>query len=165
MKIEKDKVVSMSYSLSNGSGQLLEVRSPDNPVEFIVGHGHILKVLEENIIGQTEGFQAHYTISPKDAHGEYKKELIAEISKNQFPSEQTITKGMKFESKGPSGEPIALHVLDIKNDVILVDGNHPLAGETLIFDIKILFIRNAAKEEIFQGQVLTDLEPKSETKH
>lgn len=165
MKIEKDKVVSMSYSICNKEGRLLEVRSPDDPVEFLVGHGHILKILEEKIIGQTEGFMGEFIFMPEDAHGEYRTDLVIQMERSQFPDNIDIQKGMKFESMGPDGKPIALHILDIVDDKILVDGNHPLAGETLKFEIRILDIREAAKEEIARGQVLSDMVPPSNTKH
>lgn len=165
MKIEKDKVVSMSYSIFNLEGKLLEVRSPQDPVEFLVGHGQILKILEEKIIGETEGFMGQFVFSPEDAHGEYRTELVIQMNKEQFPENIEIEKGMKFESMGPNGEPLALHVLDVQNDKVLVDGNHPLAGETLKFEVTILDIREAAKEEIVRSQVLTHMSPASNTKH
>lgn len=165
MKIEKNKVVSMSYSLSNDMGQILELRSIDNPVEFLVGYGHILPSLENKILGQAEGFTGRFILEPDEAHGEYKKELVKEMKSSQFPKEIELKKGMKFESTDAEGEPLALHVIDVKDGIVLVDGNHPLAGVPLSFDIKILDIRDAAEEEIFQGRVLTDLEPLSDTKH
>lgn len=165
MKIEKNKVVSMSYSLSSDSGKVIELRSVDNPVEFLVGHGQILPSLEKKILGQAEGFSGRFLLQPEEAHGEYKKELVREMKSSQFPEDLSLKKGMKFESTDANGEPLALHIIDIKDDVVLVDGNHPLAGVPLSFDVKILDIRDAAEEEIFQGKVLTDLEPLSDTKH
>lgn len=165
LKIEKNSVVQMSYSITDKDGRIIEARSPENPVEFLCGHGQILKSLEKKIIGQSLGFKGSFKFDPSEAHGEYKKELVVEMKKNQFPKEMEIKKGMKFESTGPKGETVALHVIDIKDDVILVDGNHPLAGEELNFAITILEIREAAKEEIAQGQALTNMEPKSKTVH
>lgn len=165
MKIEKNKVVSMSYSLTSDSGQVLELRSADNPVEFIVGHGQILPSLEKKILGESEGFTGRFLLQPEEAHGEYRKELVKEMKSSQFPENLKLKKGMKFESTDAEGEPLALHIIDVKDDIVLVDGNHPLAGIPLSFDLKILEIRNAAEEEIFQGKVLTDLEPFSDTKH
>lgn len=165
MKIEKNRVVSMSYSILNKEGRLLEVRSPDDPVEFLVGHGHILQVLEDKIIGQTEGFMGQFVFSPDEAHGQYRTELVVQMDRAQFPPDIQIEKGMKFESVGPKGEPLALHVLDVQGETVLVDGNHPLAGETLKFEVKILEIREAAKEEIVRGQVLTHMPPPNNTRH
>lgn len=165
MKIDKNKVVSMSYSLSTDTGQVLELRSTDNPVEFIVGHGQILPSLERRILGESEGFTGQFTLAPEEAHGPYKVELVKEMKSSQFPDNIELKKGMKFESTDAKGEPLALHIIDIKEDKVVVDGNHPLAGVALSFDIKILDIRDAAEEEIFQGKVLTDLQPTSDTKH
>lgn len=165
MKIEKNKVVSMSYSLSNGTGQVLELRSIENPVQFIVGHGQILPSLEKKIIGESAGFTGQFSLEPEDAHGTYDKSLVKEMKSSQFPAGVDLKKGMKFESTDGKGEPLALHIIDIKGDTILVDGNHPLAGMPLNFDLKILEIRDAAEEEIFQGKVLTSLQPQSDTKH
>lgn len=155
----------MSYSLSTDAGQILELRSNENPVEFIVGHGQILPNLENKILGETAGFAGEFTFKPDEAHGEYKKDLVKEMSTSQFPEDIDLKKGMKFESKDAEGQPLALHIVDVKDTSVLVDGNHPLAGLSLKFDVKILEIREAAEEEIFQGRVLTGLEPKSDTKH
>jgi FKBP-type peptidyl-prolyl cis-trans isomerase SlyD len=163
--VKQDRVIILSYSILNGEGRLIEARPPDNPVQLLVGHGQILKALETKILGETEGFKGDFTFTPAEAHGAYKKELVVEMKKNQFPEEMEIKKGMKFESRGPNGEVVALHVLEITGDKVLVDGNHPLAGEELRFDVNILEVRDAAKEEIARGKVMTDMEPKNKTLH
>lgn len=163
--VKEGRVIILSYSIQNGEGRLIEARPPDNPVQLLVGHGQILKALETKILGETEGFKGDFTFTPAEAHGIYKKELVVEMRRDQFPGDMEITKGMKFESRGPNGEVVALHVLDITGDKILVDGNHPLAGEELKFDVSILEVRDAAKEEIAMGKVLTDMEPKNKTLH
>lgn len=165
MKVEKNKVVSLAYSIFNKDGRLLEVRSPEDPVEFLVGHGQILQVLEDKILGETEGFMGQFIFAPEEAHGEYRTELVIQMDREQFPKDISIEKGMKFESRGPKGEQLALHVLDIQGDHVLVDGNHPLAGETLQFEVKILDVREAAKEEIIRGRVLTNMAPTNVTRH
>ncbi|MGH1468086.1 MAG: FKBP-type peptidyl-prolyl cis-trans isomerase [Bdellovibrionales bacterium] len=163
--VKEGTVILLSYSIMNGEGRIIEARTPENPAEFLVGHGQILKALEKKILGETEGFKGGFSFSAKEAHGEYRKELVVEMKREQFPEEIEIAKGMKFESHGPKGEAVALHVLEFDDKVVLVDGNHPLAGEDLTFDISILEIRDAAKEEIARGQVLTDMEAKNKTVH
>ncbi len=158
-------VILMSYSIMNGDGRVIEARTPENPAEFLVGHGQILKALEEKIMGETEGFKGGFTFEASKAHGAYKKELVVEMKREQFPEDVKISKGMKFESRGPKGETVALHVLEFNDDIVLVDGNHPLAGEDLTFDVNILEVRQAAKEEIAMGRVLTDMEPQNKTLH
>lgn len=163
--VKSGTVILLSYTILNKEGRLLEARTPENPAELLVGHGHILSALEKKILGETEGFKGDFSFTAEEAHGVYKKELVVEMKREQFPKEVKITKGMKFESQGPEGEAIALHVLDFDDKVVLVDGNHPLAGEDLTYMISILEVREAAKEEIARGKVLTDMEVKNKTIH
>jgi len=163
--VQADRVIILAYSILNGEGKIIEARPPDNPVQFLVGHGQILKALEAKILGETEGFKGGFTFSAEEAHGAYKKDLVVEMKREQFPENVEVKKGMKFESRGPKGEAVALHVIDIKDDVVLVDGYHPLAGEALTFDVTILEVRDAAKEELARGKALTDMEPANKTLH
>lgn len=163
--VKADRVILLAYSILNNEGKIIEARPPDNPVQFLVGHGQILKALEAKILGETEGFKGGFTFSADEAHGPYKKDLVVEMKRDQFPENVEVKKGMKFESRGPKGDAVALHVIDIKDEVVLVDGNHPLAGEDLTFDVTILEVRDAAKEEIARGQVMTNMEPANKTLH
>jgi len=163
--VKTDRVILLAYSILNDQGKVIEARPPDNPVQFLVGHGQILKALEAKILGETEGFKGGFTFSAEEAHGPYKKDLVVEMKKSQFPENVEIKKGMKFESRGPKGEAVALHVVDVKDEIVLVDGNHPLAGESLTFDVTILEVRDAAQEEIARGKVMTDMEPANKTIH
>ena len=165
IKVEKDKVILISYSIYDKDGKLLEARTPDNPVEFLVGHGQILKALEKNLLGHSEGFKGDFYFPADEAHGEYKKDLVVTMPRSQFPSEVEIKKGMKFESLGPEGKPIALHVLDIEGSNVLVDGNHPLAGEDLRFDVSVISVRPASEEEVRRGQTLSAMTSDNETIH
>jgi len=163
--VQADRVILLAYSILNDQGKVIEARPPDNPVQFLVGHGQILKALETKILGETEGFKGGFTFTPEEAHGAYKKDLVVEMKRDQFPKNVEVKKGMKFESRGPKGEAVALHVIDVKDEIILVDGNHPLAGEALTFDVTILEVRDAAQEEIARGKALTDMEPENKTLH
>ena len=165
VKVEKDKVIILSYSIYDKNGKLLEARTSENPVEFLVGHGQILKALEKNLIGHTEGFKGDFYFQADEAHGLYKKDLVVTMPRSQFPSEVEIKKGMKFESHGPDGRPIALHVLDIEGGNVLVDGNHPLAGEDLRFDVSVISVREASEEEVRRGQTLSAMALENKTVH
>jgi len=165
VKVEKDNVIILSYSIYDKNGKLLEARTPENPVEFLVGHGQILKALEKNLIGHTEGFKGDFYFPADEAHGEYKKDLVVTMPRSQFPEDVDIKKGMKFESHGPDGKPIALHVLDVEGGNVLVDGNHPLAGEDLRFDVSVISVRKASQEEVRRGQTLSAMTTDSKTVH
>ena len=158
-------MILLSYSIYDKNGKLLEARTPDNPVEFLVGHGQILKALEKNLLGHSEGFKGDFYFSANEAHGEYRKDLIVTVPRSQFPPDLEIKKGMKFESIDPEGKPIALHVLDVEGNNVLVDGNHPLAGEDLRFDVSVILVRSASKEEIRRGQTLSAMTSDNETIH
>ncbi len=164
-KVRKDNVILIAYSIYNKDGKLLEARTPENPVEFLVGHGQMLKALEKNLLGQTEGFKGDFYFNADEAHGKYKKDLVVTMPRSQFPEDIEIKKGMKFESVGPDGKPLALHVLDIEGQNVLVDGNHPLAGEDLRFDVSLLKVREASLEEIKRGQTLSAMTSDNETVH
>lgn len=163
--IREGSVIVMSYSITNKEGRILEARSPENPIQVLVGHGQILNALEKKIIGESEGFKGDFHFVAKEAHGEYKKELLVEMDKEKFPEDVEVKKGMKFESQGPNGEVVPLHVVDVQGDRVLIDGNHPLAGEDLTFDVNILEVRQAAKEELAQGRALNDMEVSNKTIH
>lgn len=163
--IQEGTVILMSYSITDRDGRIVEARTPENPIQVLVGHGQILNALEKKIIGETEGFKGGFFFSAKEAHGEYKKELVMEMAKSKFPKDVEVKKGMKFESQGPNGEVVPLHVIDVKGDKVLIDGNHPLAGEDLTFDVNILEVRPAAKEEIAQGRALGHMEATNKTIH
>ncbi len=163
--VKNGTVILVSYSIINGDGRIIEARTSDNPAELLVGHGQILKALENSILGETQGFKGDFSFSAEEAHGKYKKELVVEMKRGLFPREIEIVKGMKFESHGPQGETVALHVLEFDDQVVIVDGNHPLAGEDLTFNISILKIRDATKEEIARGKVLTDMQVQNKTVH
>ena len=107
MKVEKDKVVQITYSLSVEQNQILEVRTSGNPVEFIVGHGQILPSLEKCLIGEAEGFTGKFVLPPSEAHGEYDKNLLLEMTADQFPPNVELKKGMKFESRDIGGQSLS----------------------------------------------------------
>ncbi len=165
MVIESGKVVSISYTLVNQDNRLIEQRTPDDPIHFIVGKKQILQSLEKELIGLSFGFKGRFEFPPEKAHGLYAKNLIFEMTLDQFPKDIEVKVGMKFHSEDKNGESIPLHVIAIEQEKILVDGNHPLAGETLVFDINVLDVRDAGKEELSRGQVLIDTEPETKSIH
>ena len=157
MIIDLNKIVTISYQLfSLGEGQapiMIEERSVDDPLEFIFGQGFLLAKLEEAIKGQGRGFQKEINLHPRDAYGLHQPELQAWLDPKTFPKEQEIELGMKFQTQGPSGDVISVIVKDIQDDKVLVDGNHPLAGLKIRFDLKVLRVREATEEELLKKEV------------
>ncbi|MEM7645641.1 MAG: peptidylprolyl isomerase [Pseudomonadota bacterium] len=157
MIIEKDRVVTLAYqlfALEEGREPLLvEERSVDDPLEFLFGEGVLLAKLEDAIGGQSRGYQTQVELHPRDAYGLHQPELQAWLEKSQFPKEQDIQLGMKFQTQGPSGDVISVIVKEITDEKVMIDGNHPLAGLSVRFDLNILRVREATDQEIIKKEV------------
>jgi FKBP-type peptidyl-prolyl cis-trans isomerase 2 len=110
------------------------------PLEFEVGSGQLLKKFEEAVIGMNIGEEKKITVSPKDGYGEHKSEFLKEISKDYFPDDQEIEQGMFFMMVMQDGRQMPVKISNVSGDIVTVDLNHPLAGKTLIFKIKVIEI-------------------------
>lgn len=157
MIINKNKVVTLSYQLfSIEKGHepiLIEERTVDDPLEFIFGEEVLLPKVEEKIKGQSRGFSAQIELHPKDAFGLHRAELQTWMSIDKFPKKQELLLGMKFQTQGPNGDVISVIIKEIQEDKILIDGNHPLAGLFIRFDLKVLRVRDAEAEELTSKEV------------
>ncbi|MDE2258934.1 MAG: peptidylprolyl isomerase [Betaproteobacteria bacterium] len=153
MVIAKDSVVTLSYTLSDDEGKLLEASDP--AVSYLHGgYDGIFPLVEETLEGQTDGFTCTVTMDPEDAFGEYDESLMRVEPRNLFPPQVKL--GMQFEGQ-PEGaehdETILYTVTDITDDKVVVDGNHPLVGKTLVFACTVLGVRPATQEELHHGHV------------
>jgi FKBP-type peptidyl-prolyl cis-trans isomerase SlyD len=157
MVIGKDKVITLSYQMfSLGEFQvplLIEERNVDDPLEFIFGQDVLLPKVEEAIKGQTRGFQTEVSLHPRDAFGLHHPDLLMWVDKNKFPNNDKIQLGMKFQTQGPDQKIISVIVKEIKDNKVLVDGNHPLAGLKIRFDLKVLRVREATEKEKLKKEV------------
>jgi FKBP-type peptidyl-prolyl cis-trans isomerase SlyD len=153
MRIAKDTVVSLRYELLDSEGELLE--KVEAPVSYLHGgYDGIFPLVEEALHDQAVGAQCSVTLQPDDAFGEYDHELVQVEARSAFPEE--IAVGMQFEG-GPEGadeEDFMLYtVVEVNDDEVTVDGNHPLAGKTLSFNCTVTGVRPATAEELIHGHV------------
>ena len=153
MRIAKDTVVSLRYELFDAEGELLE--KVDAPVSYLHGgYDGIFPLVEEALHDKAIGAQCSVTLQPDDAFGEYDHELVQVEARSAFPEDIAI--GMQFEG-GPEGadeEDFSLYtVVEINDDEVTVDGNHPLAGKTLSFNCTVTGVRQATAEELMHGHV------------
>lgn len=130
--------VTLAYRLQTERGDVLEERTPENPFEFTFGSGQTLPAIENVILGKTEGFTASLGVAAKEAYGEFEDQLVATVPIDSFPRPQEVQVGMKFTTQGPNGEELAVRVVEVLEDQVTVDGNHPLAGVDIEIDLKIL---------------------------
>lgn len=166
IKIKHGCVVKMAYRLTDTLGNLLEERTPETPYEYLQGGGQILPALERLVEGKTPGHRCEVQLTAREAYGEYDSRLVTEVSREVFPPGVEIEPGMKFSTQGPAGQPVVVRVLEADEKTITVDGNHPLAGIDLIFEIRVLDVREATEQEVETGEVDEAVpDPKKTTLH
>jgi FKBP-type peptidyl-prolyl cis-trans isomerase SlyD len=149
MQIAKDTIVTISYQLSNLQGEILEKSS--EPVSYLHGgYDGIFPTVEEALQGKNEGDDLDVTLEPEYAFGEYEAELVRTEPRHLFPADASV--GMQFEGAAEGTEEFMLYtVTDITDDTVVVDGNHPLAGQTLKFSCHVDSVRAASAEEVAHG--------------
>jgi len=148
--VKKDAVVSLSYSLTNADGQQLDKSSPDKPFAYLHGSKQIVPGLENALEGMIIGDKKEITVSPAEGYGEFVPGLKMDIERSNFPKDVDIQTGMQF-SADVNGDNRIFTVTGLENEKVQVDGNHPLAGQTLHFDVEVVEIRDATKEELEHG--------------
>lgn len=152
-KIEKNKVVSMHYTGTLEDGSVFDSSEGREPLEFIFGIGMIIPGLEEGISGLAVGDKKKVeNISPENAYGPIQEEARQEVPKDQMPQDMQLEVGMQLAAQGPQG-PIPVVIAEIKEESVVVDFNHPLAGKTLTFDVEITNIRDATETELQHGHI------------
>jgi len=156
MKVGKDKVVLMHYTLKNDAGDVIDSSDGGDPLPFLQGHGNIIPGLESALEGSKAGDKLDVSIEPKEAYGERMKDAIQEIPKSALKGIDEVKVGMQLQSQDQDGNAFLVSVTKIEDDKITVDANHPLAGETLHFSVSIESIRKAEAEELSHGHVHAD---------
>jgi len=152
MKIAKGKVVSIDYTLTDARGEILDSSKGNAPLSYIQGHGNIIPGLENSLEGRSAGDSFKVTVQPKDAYGEREKGKTMQMQRDQFKGVDDLEVGMQFHAQGEGG-PQVVTITAIEGDTVTVDGNHPLSGMTLNFDVSIVEVRDATKEELEHGHV------------
>ena len=150
MQISKDQVVTFHYTLKNDRGELIESSVGRDPLDYLHGHRNIIPGLESELAGKSAGDEFTATIEPVNAYGEYDEKMVQTLSREDFDGVEKFEMGMRFELEDADGVGVVT-VTKINGDKITVDGNHPLAGERLVFDIVVVDIREASAEELTHG--------------
>ena len=149
--IKKDSVVSLSYCLKNSNGKELDRADKEKPFAYLHGNGQMVPGLEKELEGLAVGVKKDVTVSPAEGYGDLNPQLRIEVERANFPKDADIQTGMQFEGQGDGGTRTVFTVKAVVGDKIHVDGNHPLAGETLYFSIEIVGVRDATEEELTHG--------------
>ena len=150
-KVEKDKVVSLDYTLTLDSGDVIDSSEGREPLQYLHGHGTLIPGLERELEGMEVGEEKHVDVSPADGYGERTDAEDVVLSVSDFPPDLTPTPGMGVYLEAPNGEVKPFFIKAVVGDKVLLNENHPLAGETLHFDVKIKAVRDATEEELEHG--------------
>ena len=148
MKIEKDTVVTLRYRVADANGKLIE-ESKDPMVYLHGGYDNTLPKIEAALDGREAGHEVTLQLKPEDAFGVRNEALVRTIPKKDFPPGVKV--GGQLEGRTDDGTPHVFHVMKIKGDTVHLDGNHPLAGQTLRFAVKVVDVQPASAEEVAHG--------------
>ena len=150
-QIANGKVVNLLYSLKNSEGEVLDRADQEAPFTYLHGAQQIVPGLETALEGLNVGDKKQVTVAPEDGYGELNEELKLTVSRTQFPADANLEPGMQFEAHTPDGQGVVFTVEALEGDKIKIDGNHPLAGQVLHFDVEVLSMRDATAEEMEHG--------------
>lgn len=152
MQISKNKVVTIDYTLTNNEGKVLDSSQGQDPLAYIHGIGNIIPGLEEALEGKQAGDALTVTVEPEKGYGLRNEELTQTVSRELFQGVEELSVGMQFQADGGHG-PQVVTITSIEGDDVTIDGNHPLAGATLNFDVSVVGVRDAEEEELSHGHV------------
>lgn len=151
MQIADKAVVSIDYTLKNDEGNVLDSSEGAQPLAYLQGAANIIPGLERALLGKQAGDELEVSIEPEDAYGEYSVELVATLNRSMFQGVDVLEPGMQFHASAPDGGMQVVTIRDVDGDDVTVDGNHPLAGQRLHFQVKVVSVREASAEELEHG--------------
>jgi len=152
MKIEKNKVVSIDYKLTGDGGNVIDSSEGREPLAYLHGNGNIVSGLEEALDGKAKGDALTVSVSPEKGYGVRDDAKMVAVPKEQLKGADKIEVGLQFQAQMPEGNQL-FTVSKVSDTTVTLDGNHPLAGATLNFDVTVREVRDATEEEISHGHV------------
>ena len=152
MQVSDEKVVYIHYTLTGEAGEVIDSSEGHAPLAYIHGHGNIIPGLEHALLGKVAGDKVKVTIPPEHAYGTRDEDLIQTVPIDAFHGVEEILPGMQFHTDTPDGVQMVT-VINVEGDQVILDGNHPMSGLTLNFDVEVTEVRDATEEELDHGHV------------
>ena len=152
MSITQDQVVSIHYTLADDAGQILDQSAEGAPLAYLHGRGNLIPGLERELTGKSAGDRLRVKIPPADGYGEYDAALVQRVPRRALKGVADLRVGMRVQAQTPQGAR-TVTVTHIIGDMITLDGNHPLAGKNLTFEVQVAEVRSATAEELSHGHV------------
>lgn len=152
MPIAQNSVVTIHYTLKDDAGEVIDSSREGDPIAYLHGHGNLVPGLERELEGKNTGDKVNVSVAPEQGYGEYDKQLVQQVPRRALQGIANVKVGMRLQAQTPQG-PRAVVVTRLVGDMVTIDGNHPLAGKNLNFDVEITDVRDATEEELSHGHV------------
>lgn len=152
MKIAGDKVVTIHYTLKGDGGEIIDASAEGEPLAYLHGFGNVIPGLESALEGKAAGDRLSVTVAPELGYGPRDEGLVQAVARSAFQGVKELAPGMRFKAGGPRGARMVV-VTQVERDLVTVDANHPLAGQTLHFEVVVDAVRDATRAEIEHGHV------------
>jgi FKBP-type peptidyl-prolyl cis-trans isomerase SlyD len=153
-KIADGHVVEIEYTLKNDAGEIIDASEGHGPLAYIHGKQNIVPGLEKEITGKVIGDKFSVVVVPEEGYGVRNEQMVQSVPKAQFGADvDQIQVGMQFQVEDMNGQLLLVTAVEIQDDAIVLDGNHPLAGQNLNFDIEVVSMRDATEEELAHGHL------------
>ena len=152
MQIGERTVATFHYTLTDAAGKVIDSSDGREPLSYLHGAGNIVPGLEKEMSGKQQGDVFNVVVAPEEGYGMPNPMMIQVVPHESFQGVDTLEVGMEFQAQTPQG-PMSVAIAKIDGDEVTVDGNHPLAGQTLHFAIEVTEVRDASLEELTHGHV------------
>ena len=152
MQIGERTVATFHYTLTDATGKVIDSSDGRAPLSYLQGAGNIVPGLEKEMAGKQQGDVFNVVVAPEEGYGMPNPMMIQVVPREAFQGVETLEVGMEFQAQTPQG-PMSVAIAKLDGDEVTVDGNHPLAGQTLHFAIEIVDVRDASLEELSHGHV------------
>lgn len=151
--IQPNARVVLEYTLKDDDGEVLDTSDMEDgePIVYVHGYGMLVPGLEAALEGLKVGTEKQIVVEPAEGFGDHDEDLVLEVDRGDFPDPKKVTEGDEFIAESPDGDELAMRVIEVKDDTVVVDANHPLAGRTLHYAVKVREIRAASEEEIAEA--------------
>lgn len=151
MRIADKKVVRIDYTLKNASGEVLDTSAGGEPLTYLHGFSQIVPGLERELTGMEAGEGKDVVVQPEEGYGLPDPQGVFGVPRAAFPADAKLSVGDAFVGEDDEGQALPVRVVELRDDVVIVDANHPLAGETLFFHVDVREVRDATAEELEHG--------------
>lgn len=154
LTVSNNLVVGLEYTLRLDDGEVIDSSDNNVPLEYLHGHGQLIPGLERELHGMSVGDEKTVTVAPEEGYGEYDEDAFEAVPLSAFPDDVDLSPGLELHMRdSATGHIIQAFVAEVNDDAVILDLNHPLAGEALTFDVKIASLRKATQEELEHGHV------------